>query len=92
LSFITLSVIDRAGLRAPRANNLIHFSIRGPGEIVATDNGDPTDFTVFASKDRTAFNGVALVIVRAKRGQAGKITVSAQSEGLAAADAFILVK
>ena len=92
LSFITLSVIDRAGLRAPRANNLIHFSIRGPGEIVATDNGDPTDFTVFASKDRAAFNGVALAIVRAKRGQAGKITVSAQSEGLAVADAKIIVK
>ena len=92
LSFITLSVIDRAGLRTPRANNLIHFSIRGPGEIVATDNGDPTDFTVFASKDRAAFNGVALVIVRAKRGQAGKITVSSQSEGLAAADARIIVK
>ncbi len=92
LSFITLSVLDRAGMRAPRAKNLIYFSIRGPGEIVATDNGDPTDFTVFPSKDRNAFNGMAMVIVRAKRGQTGKITVTAQADGLAAAEAVITAK
>jgi len=92
LSFITLSVTDQAGLTVPRAKNLIHFSISGPGEIVATDNGDATDFTVFPSKDRNAFNGLALVIVKAKRGQTGSITVSAISEGLKDASTQITVR
>jgi beta-galactosidase len=89
LSFITLSVSDLNGLVVPRSKNLIHFDIQGPGEIVATDNGDPTDFTVFSSKDRKAFNGLALVIVKAKRGQAGKITITAKSDGLKEATAVV---
>src|SRR5262249_47322134 len=44
LSFVTVSVIDKAGVTAPRSDNRIHFEIDGPGEIVATDNGDPTSF------------------------------------------------
>jgi beta-galactosidase len=92
LSFITLRVIDRNGRTVSRSKNLIHFEIQGPGEIVATDNGDPTDFTVFASKDRKAFNGLALVIVKAKRGQAGKITITAKSDGIKEATAIVQSK
>ena len=45
LSFVTLTVVDQDGLMVPRAKNPIHFSITGPGEIVATDNGDATDLS-----------------------------------------------
>ena len=62
------------------------------GEIVATDNGDPTDFTVFASHNRKAFNGLALVIVRAKPGQRGGFVVRATAEGLQAAGIFITAR
>ncbi len=62
--------------------NRVRFSIDGPGEIVATDNGDPTSFESFPSKDRKAFNGLCLAIVRAKAGQPGEITLKAESEGL----------
>jgi beta-galactosidase len=89
LSFITLKVADKNAQVVPRSTNLIHFDISGPGEIVATDNGDPTDMTAFPSKERKAFNGLALVIVRAKRGQSGQIVVTAKSEGLAEARARI---
>lgn len=81
-SFITVRVVDRDGLLAPRADNLIRFTIAGPGEIVATDNGDPTSFVPFQSPERAAFNGLALVIVRAKPGEEGRITVTASSPGL----------
>ena len=47
ISFVTLTVVDQAGVMVPRAKNLIHFSITGPGEIVATDNGDATDLASF---------------------------------------------
>jgi len=72
--------------------NEIHFAISGPGEIVATDNGDATDMTAFPSKDRKAFNGLALAIVRAKKGEKGSITVKATSEGLNAATTTITTK
>ena len=84
LSFVTLTVADRDNKMIPRSMNDIHFEVIGPGEIVATDNGDPTDMTVFASSNRKAFNGLALVIVRAKPGQRGRFVVQATSQGLQA--------
>ncbi len=90
LSFVTLTVEDQEGLLAPRANHTIHFTISGPGEIVATDNGDATDRTVFSSKDRAAFSGKALAIVRALPGQKGEITLSASASGLSAGTAIVV--
>jgi len=82
LAFITIKIIDKEGLMVPRSNNRIDFSIEGPGEIVATDNGDPYCMVAFPSKSREAFNGLALVIVRSISGKTGKITVTATSKGL----------
>jgi len=65
-----------------RAANHIRFSLRGPGEIVATANGDPTSFEPFHSPERNAFNGLCLVIIRARPGQVGRITLTAESDGL----------
>ena len=82
LSFVTVTVTDKAGLTSPRADDRIHFAIEGPGEIVATDNGDPTSFESFQSLDRKAFNGLCLVILRGKAGQPGKIKLTATADGL----------
>ena len=89
LSFVTVTVTDKHGVMAPRADNRIHFEIKGPGEIVATDNGDPTDFESFPSHDRKAFNGLCLVIVRGHPGQPGKIELTATADGLKVGTAFI---
>jgi beta-galactosidase len=83
LSFITVTVADKDGLQVPRSANSIKFEISGPAEIVATDNGDATSFESFLSKERKAFNGLALVIVRSKAGSSGQIKLKAVSEGLA---------
>lgn len=82
LSFITVTIVDGNGVFVPRAGNRIRFSIAGPGEIVATDNGDPTSFESFQSAERNAFNGLCLAIVRAKPGATGVMTVRVVSEGL----------
>ncbi len=82
LSFVTARVLDKDGALAPRAKNGLRFSVTGPGEIVATDNGDPTSFVPFPSPARPAFNGLALAIVRAKPGSSGKIVVRVEGEGL----------
>jgi beta-galactosidase len=89
LSFVTVRLTDDAHRPVPRAHNRVRFSIDGPGEIVATDNGDPTCLEVFANKERDAFNGMALVIVRGSPGQAGPITLRAESDGLPAASVQI---
>ena len=82
LSFITATIADANGLLVPRSKNPVGFSISGPGEIVATDNGDATSFEPFQSSKRKAYNGLCLAIVRAKKGEPGAITVEAKSEGL----------
>ncbi|OMP30569.1 beta-galactosidase [Mangrovimonas sp. DI 80] len=82
LVFITVKITDNKDLFVANANNLISFTIEGPGEIVATDNGDPTDLTSFASSERNAFNGLALVVIKAKKGANGPIKVTANSSGL----------
>ncbi len=89
LSFVTVTVADKKGLLAPRSQNRVHFDISGPGEIVATDNGDATSFESFQSHDRNAFNGLCLVIVRTKAGEPGIITLQATSDGLAGAKILI---
>lgn len=82
LSFITVKICDNEGQTVPRSMNEIHFSIEGPGDIVATDNGDPKCMTAFSSKNRNAFNGLALVIIRAKPDESGRIKLTAESAGL----------
>ena len=82
LAFITIKVCDKDGLMVPRSNQPIQFTIEGPGEILATDNGDPMDLLAFPSHKRNAFNGLCLVIVRAKQGNPGEITIRATSSGL----------
>jgi beta-galactosidase len=90
LAFVTLRITDENGLLASRANDPLDFEIEGPGEIVAADNGDPTSFEPFQASQRRAFNGLCLAIVRAKRGEAGEIRVTARAEGLKAGTAVIM--
>ena len=84
LSFITVRMADKDGLTVPRSTPHIRFEVEGPGEIVAIDNGDATSFESFQAHERNAYNGLCLVIVRAKRGQTGPFTVKAAADGLAA--------
>jgi beta-galactosidase len=82
LAFITVSVTDKDAVFAPRAKNQLKFTVTGPAVIAATDNGDATSFESFQASERHAYNGLALVIVRTKRGAAGEIKVRAESAGL----------
>lgn len=87
LSYVTVTVADRDGQLVPRSKNLIKFEVSGPAEIVATDNGDATDLSVFQNPVRKAFNGLALAIIRAKPdAAAGMITLRATSDGLQAGE------
>ncbi|MCB0732012.1 MAG: DUF4982 domain-containing protein, partial [Ignavibacteriae bacterium] len=91
LAFLTVSIKDKNNLSVPNAENEVEFEIEGPGEIVATGNGDPTDFTPFSSHKRRTFSGLALVIVKPREKEIGEITVTAKSNGLVFAEEKINV-
>jgi beta-galactosidase len=87
LSYVTVTIRDQAGTLVPRSKNLVGFTVSGPGEIVATDNGDATSHASFQSPNIEAYNGLALAIIRATG--PGKIIVTAKAEGLTAAAVVI---
>jgi beta-galactosidase len=89
LLFVTVRVADAQNRTAPRAKNPVKFTLTGPGEIVATDNGDPTDHALFSSRERKAFNGLALAIIRAKRNQTAPLSLRAESPDLTPAEITI---
>lgn len=89
LSFVTVRITDKDGLTVPRSDNLVKFKVEGPGEIIAVDNGDATSFEPFQACQHKAFNGLALVIVRAKSGAGDAFTVTAISDGLKSASVAI---
>lgn len=91
LAFITLRVEDKDGRIVPRSNPKIRFSVEGPGEIVATDNGDATSFESFQSPDKSAYNGMALVIVKAKKGAKGVLKIKAAADGLTAGQTTVQI-
>ncbi|HEX6849672.1 MAG TPA: beta-galactosidase GalB, partial [Chitinophagaceae bacterium] len=92
LSFITIRVTDQNGLTVPEANNKVTFTVEGPGKVIATDNGDPASLVSFASPEREAYFGLLLAIVRAEKGKAGSIKITASSPGLKSATVEIKTK
>ncbi len=89
ICYLNVSVCDAEGQVVPNAKVPVRFAVEGPGEIVATDNGDETDFDDFRKPQRKTFNGWAQAIVRAKPGVAGTIRVTVSSEGLSSATATV---
>ncbi|CEI63685.1 Beta-galactosidase BoGH2A [Fusarium venenatum] len=91
LAFITAEVLDKDGRVVPTAANSVSFSLKGPGEIVSTDNGDPTDLTVFQSPTRKALSGLVLAIVRGDKGGRGVLELEAKSDGLESATVRVYI-
>ena len=81
LAFVTVRVVDEKGRTIPNAKHTLTFTLEGPGEIVATDNGDPTDLVSFTSHERKAFNGLALVIIKAHSSSAHAGSAEAKNKG-----------
>ncbi|KAF9876166.1 beta-galactosidase [Colletotrichum karsti] len=85
LSFVTVEIVDSDGNVVHLANNKISVSVTaGSGQILATDNGHPADYTIFTSLERSAFHGLLLTIVSANG--AGNVVIMAQSDGLGSAE------
>ncbi len=82
LSYVTVSILDNEGHLVPTAENKVRFFVEGAGEIAAVGNGDSATLAPFKTDYRRAFSGKAMLIVKTKKGETGKITVRAFSERL----------
>ncbi len=90
LVFVRVEVSDERGELVPRASNRIQFEVTGPATLVGVDNGDPTSFESFQARERRAFNGLALAILKTVRGRAGRIVLTARADGLVPAQRAFL--
>jgi beta-galactosidase len=84
LSYVTIELVDSAGFRNPKADNLLRFRIDGPGTIVAIGSSNPVSTESYQKSERRAYQGRCLVVVRSGR-QEGAITLEAAAEGLESA-------
>jgi beta-galactosidase len=84
LSYITVELVDEQGVRNPLSEDLVKFSIAGPGSIVGVGNANPISTESCQHPQRQAWQGRCLLIIRSSK-QAGPITITASSPGLAPA-------
>lgn len=79
--FVTATVVDANGVPIPNADQLISFSAKGAGSIVAVDNADNTDHDPFQTTKRKAFKGRCLAYIKTDK-TTGTITVTATADRL----------
>ena len=92
LCYVNVCVKDAEGFVVPTACPVVEFSVEGPAQIVAIDNGDETDFDDFRSPCRKVFNGWVQAVVRPNIGAKGVVRVSVKSEGLEGASVTFTAK
>jgi beta-galactosidase len=90
VAVIKVAIKDEKGMVVPTANNLVKFSIEGPGKIIGTGNGNPTSHETDKASQRMVFNGYCLVLVQSEK-QSGVIRLKAISENLKSAEIDIKV-
>ena len=81
LAYITAEVVDANGNVVPDAELLLHFNIKGNGEIIATGNANPTDMESMRQPKHKTFQGKCLIIIR-PNGRIGNVTLKASGNGL----------
>ena len=86
-----VAIKDAKGRVVPTADNLVEFSIEGPGKIIGTGNGNPSSHEPDKASRRMAFNGYCLVLVQSDK-QTGEIRLKASSEKLKSNEVVIIVK
>ena len=91
LSFVTVTVLDRAGIAVPTADQLVRLRLAGDARIVAVDNGDQISHAPFQADRVQLFNGKALVIIRAGA-RAGAATLTAEAQGFAPASVRVVMQ
>jgi beta-galactosidase len=83
------SVLDAEGREVPTAGPKVIFTVAGPAQIIGVGNGDPSCHEADKAAERSAFNGLCMAVLQAKR-ETGSILVRASSPGLESATLTLL--
>lgn len=91
VSVIKVAIKDANGRVVPTADNLVKFSIDGPGKIIGVGNGNPNSHEPDKASQRMAFHGYCMVLVQAGN-TVGEIRLKAVSEKLKGSEVIVMVK
>jgi len=91
VAVIKITIKDAKGRVVPIANNLVTFSIEGPGQIIGTGNGNPSSHEPDKASQRMAFNGYCMVLVQSEI-VPGEIKLKATSDTLKSDEIIITTK
>jgi beta-galactosidase len=86
-----VQLLDAAGVRNPKSEQLVKFEIEGPGQIVGVGNGNPVSTDSYQQPQRKAWQGRVLVVVKSGK-EPGIITLKASSAGVKPASITIAAK
>jgi beta-galactosidase len=78
---ITTRVVDSTGTLNPHSNQLVNYTLDGPGRIRVIDNGDLADHTSPGASSRELRRGKQLLILQAGS-EPGDLIICASAEGL----------
>jgi beta-galactosidase len=81
LAWVAVSIVDAQGRTVPTAGNMVRFSVNGSGKILGVGNGDSSCHEPDKAAQRSAFNGLCMVLVQTTR-TPGDIVLTAESDGL----------
>lgn len=88
LSYVTVELLDANGVRNPKAENEIHFTIEGEGTIAGVGNANPISLESYQLPQRKAWQGRCMVVIKSTH-KAGKIILKANGENLKSAEVMI---
>jgi beta-galactosidase len=91
ICYVTARIVDEQGTVVPSATQPVTFSLSGPGRILAVDNGALDSHELFQTNCRSAFRGQCVAIMQSS-GKPGRITLSASTESLPAAECALLAR
>jgi beta-galactosidase len=83
LCFVTVEMLDAAGVRVPHADHNIRFTVEGPGTLLAVGSSDPKTEEMYTGNQRRLYNGRALAVIRSD-GAPGEIVLTAEADGVSA--------
>jgi beta-galactosidase len=84
VAYVTVEVVDKNGVAVKHGEPVISVQVSGAGELIALGSADPLSEESYLASQRHAYQGRVLAIVRSTA-QPGEIVLTAQTEGLPAA-------
>jgi beta-galactosidase len=80
-TLIKTAIVDAQGRTVPTADNIVSYTIAGPGTISGVSAGNPSSHDPEQASQGQAFNGLVMGVVQATP-EPGTITITAHSAGL----------